>query len=135
MIKRIIILLAVIAAPIVATANAPASAVDVFTDDVCRGKAVDSTVCKDSDIKDKDGKQKNPLFGSEGILTTIINILTSIVGIVAVIFIILAGLKFITSGSNPQDVSKAREQIIYAVLALAIAALAQAAVRFIINRI
>ena len=44
-------------------------------------------------------------------LTTIINIFSIIVGVVAVIMIIIAGLQFITSGGNPQSVSKARASL------------------------
>lgn len=112
-----------------------AQAVDVFDKNVCRDKAKDSVVCKDKEITDKNGTQENPIFGSNGILTKITNILTAVVAIVAVIVIILAGLKFITSGNNPQEVSNARSSVIYAAIALIIAGLAQAIVRFIIDRI
>lgn len=78
---------------------------------------------------------KNPLFGDDGILTKIVTILSILVGIGAVIGIMLGGLKFITSGSNPQEVSKAREIIIYAVVGLFVAALAQVIVRVFLTKI
>lgn len=84
--------------------------------------------------QDKEGGG-NPIFGSDGILTKIVNIVTMLVGIAAVIMIILGGLKLITSGSNPQDVTAAREMILYAIVAVVIAALAQAIVRLFLNRI
>jgi Type IV secretion system pilin len=98
----------------------PVYAVDTF-DEVCKQpRAQDSTVCKGKELGGK-----NPLFGPDGVITAVIEIVSIIVGIAAVIVIILGGLKFITSGSNPQEVTKARETILYAIVGLAIAALAQ----------
>lgn len=132
--KKLLISLMLIGIPLFAL-PAGVGAVDVFNKDVCeRPEAAQSTVCKDKEI-DKGGKQQNPIIGNDGILTTIINLLTVIVAIVSVIMIILAGLKLVTSGTNPQDVSNARERILYAVIALAVAALAQALVRFIVAKL
>lgn len=138
MIKRTLLLLALLVIPALAV-PATVGAVDVFDEQVCakyegQSNASKPTVCRDKEIS-VNGEQQNPLFGNRGIITTIINILTAIVAIVAVITIILAGLRFITSGSNPQDVSKSREQIIYAVIGLIIASLAQVLVRFILSRL
>lgn len=103
---------------------------DVF-EGVCSKPGADaSTVCK---AKKLDGQ--NPLFGPQGVMTAVISIVSIIVGIVALVTILLGGFKFITSGSNPQDVAKAREMIIYAIVGLIIAALAQVIVQFILKRI
>ena len=112
---------------------ATAGAVDVFSRNVC--DRPDDAGNKSVVCKDNQGKSQNPLFGRNGILTSVIEILSTIVGIVAVITIILAGLKFITSGSNPQDVNNARERIIYAVVALVLAISAQALVQFVLNKL
>lgn len=135
MIKRFLILAALLLVPAVAVPVSSVGAVDVLEPGVCekyKGKAANEkpAVCQDNDTGNE-----NPLFGPKGILTSVLNVLSAIVGVVAVIVIILAGLKFITSGSNPQDVTNAREQIIYACVALVIAAMAQALVRFILGRI
>lgn len=106
-----------------------AQKVDPFKD-VCSGNS-SATVCEEK----KSTSGKNPIYGPDGILTTIINILSIIVGIVAVIGIMAAGLKFITSGSNPQQVTVAREMVLYAVVGLIIAASAQVLVRFIIGKV
>ena len=109
-------------------------AADVFKD-VCTQRP-NSTVCKDK--KPEDGvsqEDQNPLFGKNGVITKIVNLITIIVGIAAVITIIYAGIKFITSGSNPQEVTVAREMIIYAIVAVVIAAIAQAIVQLFINRL
>jgi hypothetical protein len=116
------------------------SAVDPFPNDICKGNAAaESPVCKDA--KEVQGNSpdssddKNPLFGSEGIITRIINILSIVAGIAAVIMIIVSGLKFVTSGSNPQDANNAREGVIYAVAGLVIAGIAQAIVQLFLKKI
>lgn len=91
----------------------------------------ESAVCKDEKLE----AGENPIFGQGSVLAKVINLLTVIVGIVAVITIILAGLRYITSATNPQDVANARERVIYSLVALVIAAMAQLIVRFIIGRV
>lgn len=123
--------------PIMVSAPAFAAQVDPF-DQVCKSNP-NATACKekkntigDTSTRDDD---KNPLFGTGGILTKIINILSIIVGLAAVIGIMAAGLKFITSGSNPQQVTVAREMVLYAVVGLAVAAFAQLLVRFMLSKL
>jgi hypothetical protein len=123
-------MLALLITPIIVLPSS-AAAVDAFNgNNVCSGGASGSTVCKG-----KDPGSSNPFIGKDGLLTRIIDLLTVVVGIVAIIVIILAGLKFITSGSNPQEVANARERILYAGVALIIAASAQILVRFVLNKI
>lgn len=138
MIKRYFLLSVLLLAPILAV---PASvlAVDVIPGRVCNkdkgerdASPRDSTLCTDNRTT-TNNPNNNPLFGPEGVLTGIISLLSVIVGIAAVIMIILGGLKFITSGNNAQDVATARERVIYALVALVIAALAQVIVRFVLR--
>jgi Type IV secretion system pilin len=136
--KKLILLLAIIGLPIVAVPGS-AGAVDVFNDGICDryapGDTNAPTVCQDKNITGSDGKQQNPIFGTNGILTTVINILTTAVAVLAIIYITLAGFRLITSSSNPQERSNARERIIYALVALLVVAIAQATVRFVINQL
>lgn len=130
MLKRYFLVLAVMITPLFVLSS-PVSAVNILEKNVCdRSGASSSPVCKDND-----GARDNPLYGPQGILTSIINLLSLIVGIIALIIILLAGLKFITSGNNPQDVTNARERVIYACVALVVASLAQVFVRFIIGKV
>ncbi len=134
MFKRSLLLLFLAAVPLFAV-PASAYAVDVFSRDTCKkyeGQAADNTpaICKDKNLNGA-----NPITGEGGILSKLAAVLTTVVAIVAVIVIILAGLKIITSGSNPQDVANAREQIIYACVALAIAGIAQALVSFVLIKL
>jgi hypothetical protein len=61
-----------------------------------------------------------------------VNILSLVVGIAAVIAIILAGFKYITSAGESGKVGNAKSTLIYALIGLAIAALAQVLVHFVI---
>ncbi len=84
--------------------------------------------------QDKNLGGKNPIFGSEGILTKIINLVSILVGIAAVISIIVGAFKLITSGYNAQEVTTARELIIYALVGLILAAVAQLIVRLVLDK-
>jgi cytochrome bd-type quinol oxidase subunit 2 len=68
------------------------------------------------------------------LLKDIINILSIIVGIVAVIMIIVGGLKYITSGGEANKTAAASKTIIYALIGLVVAVLAQVLVHFVLNR-
>jgi hypothetical protein len=103
---------------------------DVFNGVCNLDNAQNSTVCKSKDLGGE-----NPLFGPKGVITTAITIVSAIVGIVAVIMIIIGGFKMVTSGNNPQDVEKARETIIYAIVGVIIAAMAQVIVQFFLKKI
>ncbi len=121
-------------------AQSSVQAFDLFRD-TCSGdrgnkQADGSTVCKDEkEIGNNPGIEDNPIYGPNGIITNITNILSAIIAIGAVMSITYAGMKLITSGSNPQEANSARERIIYACVALIFVVLAQTIVRFVINRL
>lgn len=64
---------------------------------------------------------------------TVINILSWIVGIISIIMVIIGGLKFVTANGNAQSAATARSTIIYALIGVVVAAVAQVLVRFVIN--
>lgn len=124
-----------LALPVLAVVSPAASAVDIIPSEVCGSspEARNSAVCRDNRAAGNN-PNRNPVFGPNGALTAAVNILSAIVGIAAVIMIILGGLKYITSGNNPQDVANARERIIYSLVALLVAAMAQVIVRYVVGR-
>lgn len=69
------------------------------------------------------------------LLSSVINILSWIVGIVSVIMIIVGGLKFVLSNGDSSGIASARSTVIYALVGLVVAALAQVLVAFVLNRI
>ncbi len=91
----------------------------------------DSQVCKDDLTHSAD----NPIFGPSGVMTRAISIVSLVVGIVSIIIIVIAGIKFMTSQGNPQAVSTARNQIIYAIIGIVVASLAQGLVALILRKL
>jgi hypothetical protein len=66
------------------------------------------------------------------IIALALNVLSAIAGIVAVIMIIVAGLKFITSGGDASAVATAKKSLIYAIIGLAVVALSQVIVHYVL---
>lgn len=72
------------------------------------------------------GKRVNNLFQN------IVQILSLIVGIASVIVIIYAGFKYVTSGGEQGRVANAKSTLMYALIGLAVAALAQWLIHFVL---
>lgn len=72
--------------------------------------------------------------GVSKIVNTIVTILSFVAGAAAVIMIIVSGFKYITSGGDSGKVSSAKNTLIYAMIGIAIAVLAQVVVRFVITQ-
>jgi len=66
------------------------------------------------------------------ILKLVLNVLSFLVGITAIIMIIIGGFKFITSNGDSNNISAARNTILYAVIGLIIVAAAQVMVHFVL---
>lgn len=75
-----------------------------------------------------------PINADAGNVQTMLQLLFGIIAVIAVIIIVIAGIRFITESTNPQETAKARNAIIYAVIGLAIALSAQIIVTFVLNR-
>lgn len=70
----------------------------------------------------------------DGIVKAVVSILSIIVGVAAVIMLIIGGLKYVTSGGDSNAVSSAKNTVLYALIGLVVAVLAQFIVHFIINK-
>ena len=77
--------------------------------------------------------QKDKLFGTGGVFTTIVNVLLFIIGAVSVIMIIFGGFRYVTSGGDSGGVTSAKNTILYAVVGLIVALLAYAIVNFVLT--
>lgn len=128
----------------VAVFSQAVSAVDLFnsndpnTPGVCQNaetKSVGETpqICEANDAQQ--ASSDDLLFGSDGIIALGLNVLSILVGIIAVVVIIISGLRLIVSSGDSNSISAARRALIYAVIGLAIAAVAQAIVRFLLVRL
>ena len=78
--------------------------------------------------------QPTDLFGSEGVVTTIINVMLFIVGILAVIMLIYGGIRYVVSGGDQGQVTTAKNTIMYAIVGLVVAILGYALVNFVVNQ-
>ena len=68
-----------------------------------------------------------------GIISQVVNILSIVLGGIAIVMIIVSGIRFATSGGNSSAVSGAKKTLIYAVVGLVIAALAQVIIRWVLG--
>lgn len=75
------------------------------------------------------------LVGDGGIFTTIVNIMLFLVGAVAVIMLIIGGIRYVTSGGSQENVTAAKNTIMYAIIGIVVALLAYAVVQFVVNGI
>lgn len=98
---------------------------------ICNTEAASTAVCQSVKSQTKTNNHDPILV----IMKTAIDILSYIIGIVAVIVLIISGLQMIFASSDPQAVAKARNMMIYAVVGVAVAALAQVIVLFVLNNI
>jgi hypothetical protein len=64
-----------------------------------------------------------------------ISLVSVVVGIIAVIMIIIGGFRFVVSNGDSGKITTARNTIIYALIGLILAALAQVIVRFVLGNV
>jgi hypothetical protein len=102
--------------------------------------AVTYAVCNDTAAKrqviegvGEAGNGKCDSSGVTNIINAIVSILSYVAGIAAIIMIILAGTKYITSGGDSGKVASAKSTLIYALVGLVVAALAQFLVHFVLT--
>ena len=73
------------------------------------------------------------LFENDGVFKNIVNIMLFIIGAVAVIMLIIGGIKYVTSGGAQDQVTGAKNTIMYAIIGIIVALLAFAVVNFVIG--
>lgn len=106
-----------------------AGAAEVF-DKACQGVA-NATLCQDN--AKTQTPADNSVFGSNGILTKAISLVTMLVGVASVIMIIIGGFKYITSSGDSANITSAKNTILYAVIGLVVALVAQSLIVFVIK--
>lgn len=73
------------------------------------------------------------IAGNNSTLDNVFMAVYMVIGALAVFFIIRGALYYVTHGSNPAEVKKARDTIMYAVAALAGSTLVFAVIQFVIG--
>jgi hypothetical protein len=119
MVKRISKFVIIIAATLfIGAQNTVALAIGTINDGAGSARGLDQPVS---------------LFGVDGTFGTITNVLLYVVGAIAVIMIVIGGLRYVLSGGNSEQVTAAKNTILYAVIGIIIAILAYAIIRFVIS--
>ena len=106
-----------------------------IADNVCTGVNVAGTGT--GSIATPDGSCATNSTGTTGIqnlLKLVINVFSVIVGFIAVVMIIYGGVKYITSGGDSNNISSAKNTIVYAIIGLVIVAIAQVIVHFVLEK-
>ncbi len=75
----------------------------------------------------------NLFDGDNSIFKTVVNILLFLVGAVAVIMLIYGGIRYVTSGGAQDQVTAAKNTIMYAIIGIVVAILAFAVVNFVVS--
>lgn len=118
-------------ASVVASTFLPASAM-AATGEECPSdfNASNATISEGVDCS-KANSSADSLFGPTGIFSQISNILIFLVGAVSVIMLIYGGFRYVISGGNSDQVSAAKNTIIYSIVGIVVAILAYAVVGFV----
>lgn len=97
--------------------------IDVFKQ--CTGEAANTAICKGGD----------KLFGAGSIWNRILNTLTFVIGGVSVLMIIIGGLRYTLSSGDEKAVTAAKNTILYSIVGLVLALMANAIVNFVLVNI
>lgn len=106
------------------TALAAGAGAGSAKNEICSGIGVASGSCS---------TKKNTTI--ENALKGIINLLSLIAGFAGLVMIILSGLRFVTAQGESSSVTAARSALIWALVGLVVALLAQVIVHFVIGKI
>lgn len=127
---RLIILSLLSAFTLVSLSAAPVLAVDCNSGSL---SAKDAVLC--GGAGGNQGQIPSDATGKfNAILSDILNFMTVLAGITAVVMVITAGFRFVTSGGNPDRVKSARSALVYAIIGIAIVALSQIIVQFVLAK-
>ena len=81
------------------------------------------------------GNVPENIEGTDGLITQVVNILLWVIGIISVVMIIIGGIRYATSNGDSNQVTGAKNTIMYAVVGLVIAIFAYAIVNFVLTQI
>ena len=68
-------------------------------------------------------------------ISTAVNLISYVAGVVAIIMVIVSGFKFMTSAGDAGKVASARSTLVYALIGIGVAALAQIIVHFVLANV
>jgi Type IV secretion system pilin len=123
-----------LAAPTLAVAGGSASAADIFNN--CgsgrRTGTPNPDACSDAKNQGANTGTNDPVVT---IIKAAIEVLSYIIGIAAIITIIVSAIRLITSGGDSNTVASARTGLIYSLAGIAIVALANILVAYVLTNV
>ncbi len=121
-VKYFKIIVAVITIVTMFSATLNYASADSFVGEACNGiKSISTTAsCTKSNVLQSTAHK-------------VVNIMSIVVGLISVIMLLVAGIKFVTAGGDSNSVQSARNTLIYALIGVFIAVLAQVLVRTVLN--
>ena len=108
----------------------PAFAESDLLEEACLS-APESNACDDR----VNSGDPSPLTGLNGVLYRISTIVAVIAGVIAVIMIIVAGLRYVTSGGDAQKAAEAKKTILGAIIGIVVILAAQTIITFVVRRV
>lgn len=123
-----------IAAPSVALAATPSETLKTGVCDNVEGNNTKIPGCADG-AQTIDKKNAGQQGAGGGYLETIANLFTMVAGTVAFIFVLVGGIRYITSTGDPKRIQQAKDTLMYAVIGLIVVGLARAIIGFVIGAI
>ncbi len=68
-------------------------------------------------------------------ITIILNIVFALIGAICLIIVVIAGFRYVISRGEPQQIARAKDTIIYAIIGLVIAVLGVTIVNFVVGQL
>lgn len=105
--------------------------------DVCTGSGSASTVCQDAQSTESTSQSEssNKIYGPNGVLTKIANMVSIVVGIAAVIMLLIGSFKYINSAGDSAQAVNARKTITFAIVGILATLFAQATIYFVLDKL
>ncbi len=77
----------------------------------------------------------NPFYGPNGLITKLTTVVAIFTGVAAVFVLVIAGISFMTSGGEPNKIATARRMVLYAIVGIVVAVLAQGIASFVLSKL
>lgn len=82
-----------------------------------------------------DCKESKNSVSINKVISAVVTTLSIVIGILAVIMIMVGGFRYVTSGGDSSKITSAKNTIVYAIVGLVIAIMAQAIVKFVLDKL
>jgi hypothetical protein len=124
--KTVVLTFTLVSALVGIVSVSPVAAAGALKTDACAGL---------SQVDPSQGCGSNSGGTINTVIKAALNILSVVVGVVAVVMVVISGLRFITAQGDASSVASARSGLIYALVGLSVAALAQLIVHYVMGKV